>query len=60
MLHAEIPHRQRSSVSVEENMRIGIKQATEEGYIEMKVPGVCDLAFPASKSRRGRVQGGVR
>ena len=60
MLHAEIPHRQRSSVSVEENMRIGVKQATEEGYIEMKVPGVCDLSFPASKSRRGRVQGGGR
>ena len=38
--------------------RIAILQATEKGYIEMRVPGVCDLSYPTSKLRRGRVQGG--
>lgn len=36
--------------------KILIPQATKKGYIEMDVPGVCDLAFPNSKTRRGRVQ----
>ena len=40
--------------------RIGIKQATKDGVIEMSIPGVCDLSYPTSKLRRGRVQGGVR
>lgn len=35
-----------------------IKQATKKGYIELNVPGVCDLTFPNSKTRRGRVQEG--
>ena len=39
-------------------MLFGIKQATEKGYIEMQIPGVCDLSYPTSKLRRGRVQGG--
>lgn len=33
-----------------------IPQATKKGYIEMDLPGVCDLSFPTSKTRRGRVQ----
>jgi len=37
---------------------IGIRQAVKCGYIKMKIPGVCDLSFPTSKLRRGRVQGG--
>lgn len=40
------------------NDRIGIKQATKKGYIECCVPGVADFAYPDSKLRRGRVQGG--
>ena len=37
---------------------IGIKQATKAGIIPMRVGGVCDLSYPTSKLRRGRVQGG--
>lgn len=33
-----------------------IPQATKEGYIEMDVPGVADLSYPNSKTRRGCVQ----
>ena len=35
-----------------------IRQATEDGYIGMCNGGVCDLSYPTSKFRRGRVQGG--
>lgn len=35
---------------------INIKQATKQGYIELKRGGVCDLNRPNSKTRRGRVQ----
>ena len=35
-----------------------IPQGTKKGYIEMEVPGVCDLSYPNSKNRRGRVQEG--
>ena len=38
--------------------RIGVRQATKEGVIPMQIPGVCDLSYPTSKLRRGRVQGG--
>lgn len=38
--------------------KILIKQATKKGYIEMEVGGVCDLTYPNSKTRRGRVQHG--
>ncbi len=38
--------------------KILIPQATKKGYIEMKLPGVCDLSYPNSKTRRGRVQEG--
>lgn len=37
---------------------IHIKQATKQGYIELKRGGVCDLNRPNSKTRRGRVQHG--
>lgn len=35
---------------------VEIPQATKKGYIELEVPGVADLSFPNSKTRRGRVQ----
>ena len=35
-----------------------IPQATKKGYIEMDLPGICDLSYPNSKTRRGRVQEG--
>jgi len=38
--------------------KIGVRQATKEGVIPMQIPGVCDLSYPTSKLRRGRVQGG--
>ena len=38
--------------------KVLIPQATKKGYIDMEVPGVCDLSFPNSKTRRGRVQDG--
>ena len=36
--------------------RIGIRQATSQGYIECPIPGCADFAYPESKLRRGRVQ----
>lgn len=38
--------------------QIFIKQATKAGKIELKYPGVCDLSYPNSLTRRGRVQRG--
>lgn len=38
--------------------KMGVRQATKEGIIPMQIPGVCDLSYPTSKLRRGRVQGG--
>lgn len=38
--------------------QILIPQATKKGYIEMDLPGVCDLSYPDSKTRRDRVQEG--
>ena len=38
--------------------QILIPQATKKGYIEMDLPGICDLSYPNSKTRRGRVQEG--
>lgn len=35
-----------------------IRQATAGGWIAMCNGGVCDLSYPTSKVRRGRVQGG--
>lgn len=36
---------------------IGVRQATKDGLIELKVGGVVDLSNPTSSTRRGRVQG---
>lgn len=38
-------------------MNLKIRQATKEGYIEVEPHGVFDMAYPESKTRRGRVQG---
>ena len=38
-------------------MIVKVKQATKEGFIPCEVGGVCDLNYPDSKTRRGRVQG---
>ena len=35
-----------------------IPQNGPKGYIELPLPGICDLSYPNSKTRRGRVQGG--
>jgi DNA (cytosine-5)-methyltransferase 1 len=37
---------------------VGIRQATQKGYIECEIGGVADFSYPTSKLRRGRVQGG--
>lgn len=37
---------------------IRIRQATASGWDEMENGGVCDLSYPESKTRRGRIQGG--
>lgn len=42
----------------EEEIKIRIKQSTKTGYIEMCNGGICDVSYPESKYRRGRVQGG--
>lgn len=39
-----------------DDISIQIKQATKKGYIEMDPDGICDLSYPSSKTRRGRVQ----
>ena len=39
-----------------EGHKILIPQATTKGYIECSVPGVFDMTYPDSKTRRGRVQ----
>ena len=41
-----------------EDKYLWIKQATKDGWIRMKSGGVCDVSYPTSKLRRGRVQGG--
>ena len=38
--------------------KVLIPQSTQKGYIECNIPGVCDLTYPNSKTRRGRVQDG--
>lgn len=37
---------------------VRIKQATKDGYIEIQTPGIADLSYPTSTTRRGRVQEG--
>lgn len=36
---------------------VKVKQNTKSGYAECELGGVVDLAYPSSKTRRGRVQG---
>lgn len=38
--------------------KIRIREATEKGYAEVGEGGVFDASYPASKTRRGRVQQG--
>ena len=33
---------------------------TADGEQTMEIGGICDLSYPSSKTRRGRVQGGVK
>lgn len=52
-------HRGRALLTLNENNKhypIEVRVSTEKGYIEMIDSGICDLCFPNSKSRRGRVQ----
>lgn len=39
-------------------MKLCIPQATNTGFIEVEPNGAFDFAYPTSKTRRGRVQGG--
>lgn len=41
---------------ITDQTKVLIPQATKKGYIEMELPGVCDLSYPNSKTRRERVQ----
>jgi len=36
--------------------KIKIKQATKQGFIECEIGGVCNLDYPTSQTRRGRVE----
>ena len=38
--------------------QILVPQSNKNGFIELNLPGMCDLSYPSSTSRRGRVQGG--
>jgi hypothetical protein len=40
------------------SLKLKIPQATKLGYIECEPNGCFDWAYPTSKLRRGRVQGG--
>ena len=44
--------------TVQKDNMVLIKQATKEGYIPCELPGIADLSYPNSKTRRGRVIGG--
>jgi len=35
-----------------------VRQATKEGYLTCPVGGICDISYPSSLLRRGRVQDG--
>ena len=37
---------------------VKVKQNTKSGFAKCELGGVVDLAYPGSKTRRGRVQGG--
>ena len=44
--------------SVQKDNYVLIPEATKDGYVPMEIGGVCDLSYPTSKTRRGRVQEG--
>ena len=44
--------------TVQKDNMVLIKQATKDGYIECEVPGIADLNYISSTTRRGRVQEG--
>jgi DNA (cytosine-5)-methyltransferase 1 len=46
-----------SITTVQKDNLVLVRQATKEGTIPCEVGGVCDLNYPDSKTRRGRVQG---
>ena len=43
-------------IKTEDEDTVSVKQATKEGYIKCELPGVADLSYPESTTRRGRVQ----
>lgn len=43
-------------IKTEDEDTVSVKQATKEGYIKCDLPGVADLSYPESTTRRGRVQ----
>ena len=44
--------------TVQKDNMVLVKQATKDGYIECEVPGIADLNYVSSTTRRGRVQEG--
>lgn len=42
--------------TVQKDNLVLVKENTSKGYSECKIDGVCDLSYPDSKTRRGRVQ----
>jgi DNA (cytosine-5)-methyltransferase 1 len=42
--------------TVQKDNMVLVKQATKDGYIECEVPGIADLNYVSSTTRRGRVQ----
>ena len=47
-----------TKVTKDNLLLVGIRQATQKGYIECRAGGVFDGSYPTSELRRGRVQGG--
>lgn len=43
-------------IKAEDEDTVSVKQATKDGYIKCDLPGVADLSYPGSTTRRGRVQ----
>lgn len=43
-------------IKIEDEDTVSVKQATKDGYIKCDLPGVADLSYPGSTTRRGRVQ----
>ena len=52
----EYKHNAPTLRSERSGLKVKIPQATTKGYIECSVPGVFDMTYPDSKTRRGRVQ----